>query len=124
MSPILHLSVTEARGFHRRAVLLDQPLTEVGAALVHHGFVQIDPINICGRMHDLILRNRVAEYREGDLIRHLHGTSDCPLPAGARTGFEHHLPPSSGLAALTPDAWAHLPAAMPRPCRKVGSWSG
>jgi uncharacterized protein YcaQ len=52
---------------------LDHPVADVGAALAHHGYIQIDPINVCGRMHDLILRHRVTAYREGDLMRHLHG---------------------------------------------------
>jgi uncharacterized protein YcaQ len=55
---------------------LDAPLPDIAAALHHLGYVQIDPINVCGRMHDLILRNRLAGYREGDLMRHLHGTGE------------------------------------------------
>ena len=35
-------------------------------------YVQIDPINMCGRMHDLILRNRIAGYREGGLMEHIY----------------------------------------------------
>jgi len=75
-------------------------------------------------MHDLILRNRVAGYREGDLIRHLHGTPTSPLSAAERTAFEHHLPGSNVLAALTLDAWPYLLAAMRHRSRRVGSWSG
>ena len=103
--------------------MLDAPAISIDAVLAHLGFVQIDPINVCGRMHDLILRNRVTNYREGDLIRHLHGAEEPRAPA-ERTCFEHHLPHSNVLAALTLDAWPHLLAAMRRRSRSAGSWSG
>ena len=64
-----------------RAQAVERPLPTVEAALHHLGYVQIDPLNICGRMHDLILRNRVVDYREGDLMRHVHGENE-PAPAG------------------------------------------
>ena len=74
-------------------------------------------------MHDLILRNRVAGYREGDLMRHLHG-DDTPLPAAARTAFEHHLPDTHVLVAFPVEAWPHLLAAMRGRTRTHGAWSG
>ena len=92
-------------------------------ALAHHGYVQIDPINVCGRMHDLILRNRVQGYREGDLMRHLHGDTE-PHPAAKRTAFEHHLPDTHVLVAFPIAAWPHLLAAMRRRTRTHGAWSG
>lgn len=64
LPPPISLTPAEARLLHRRAVRLARPLPDAGAALEHHGFIQIDPINVCGRMHDLILRNRVADYRK------------------------------------------------------------
>ncbi len=112
-----------ARRFLRRALLLDAPVPDVGAALAHHGYVQIDPINVCGRMHDLILRPRVAGYREGDLMRHLHGDAK-PLPAARRTAFEHHLPHTHVLVAFPLDAWPHLLAAMHARTTRTGAWSG
>jgi uncharacterized protein YcaQ len=124
VADVLRLSPLDARRFHRRALLLDKPAPSIDAALVHQGFVQMDPINVCGRMHDHILRNRVAGYREGDLVRHLHGPPTRPLPAGQRTAFEHHLPRSNVLAALTLDAWPYLLAAMRQRSRGAGSWSG
>lgn len=124
MTAKIHLSPLDARRFHRRAVLLDTSATSVDSALAHLGFVQIDPINVCGRMHDLILRNRVQGYCEGDLIRHLHGAPSSPPAPGARTAFEHHLPHSNVLAALTLDAWPHLLSSMRRRSRRSGSWSG
>jgi uncharacterized protein YcaQ len=97
-----------ARRFVRRALLLDQPAASVGAALDHLGYVQIDPIDVCGRMHDLILRNRVAGYREGGLLRHVHGGE----PAAPRGGFEHYLPGQGVLAAFPWEAWPWLAGAI------------
>lgn len=71
-SPI-SVSPLAARRFALQTLGLEYPFATVEAALEHLGYVQIDPLNICGRMHDLILRNRVADYREGDLMRHVHG---------------------------------------------------
>ena len=112
-----------ARRFHRRAVLLDEPVANIAAAIAHHGFIQIDPINICGRMHDHILRNRVPGYQEGDLMRHLHGV-EVPLSASQRHAFEHHLPDTNVLVAFPLDAWPHLLAAMHRRTHGRGAWSG
>lgn len=124
MSAPLRLSVAHARRFMRHAVLLNEMIPDIASALAHHGYVQIDPINVCGRMHDLILRNRVAGYREGDLMRHLHGAGPVALPAAQRTAFEHHLPSAHTLVALTLDAWPHLQAQMRARTRRGGSWSG
>lgn len=112
-----------ARRFALFALGLVEPHPSVGAALAHHGFVQIDPINICGRMHDHILRTRVAGYQEGELMRVLHGDGR-PLPPEARTAFEHHLPSSSILVALELAAWPHLQAVMAARARRAGPWSG
>ena len=107
----------------RRALLLDAPVPDIATALAHHGYIQIDPINVCGRMHDLILRNRVTGYREGGLMRHLHGETS-PLPAAERTAFEHHLPDTHVLVAFTPDAWPHLLGAMRGRTKTPSAWSG
>ena len=123
MLPPLRVTRLTARRFMRRALALDQPLPDIAAALAHHGYIQIDPINICGRIHDLILRNRVRDYREGALMRHLHGDGP-PRPAAQRTAFEHHLPDSHNLAALPLDAWPHLLGAMQHRTRTASAWSG
>lgn len=82
-------------------MLLDAPAADLPGALDHLGYVQIDPLNICGRMHDLILRNRVADYREGALHAHVH--------SAARPGFEHYLPGSTAvLVAYPAAAWPFL----------------
>jgi len=122
-SALLPLDPALARRFMRRALLLDEPAPDLATALAHHGYFQIDPINVCGRMHDLILRNRVRDYREGDLMRHLHGGPKI-LPASRRLAFEHHLPTEHTLVALTLDAWPYLLAAMRRRTYGAGSWSG
>jgi uncharacterized protein YcaQ len=122
MTP-LPLDPLTARRFMRRALLLDEPAPDVDTALAHHGFIQIDPINVTGRMHDLILRNRVQNYREGDLMRHLHG-SEKPLPAALRTAFEHHLPSANTLVAFPLDAWPHLLGTMRSRQHRTSAWSG
>jgi uncharacterized protein len=113
----LQISAAAARRFQRRALGLDTPFADIPAALAHHGYVQIDPINVCGRMHDLILRNRVAGYREGDLGRHLYGAAE-------RTAFEHHLPNTHVLVAFPLEAWPHLRAEMRARARRAGAWMG
>jgi uncharacterized protein YcaQ len=137
MTP-LRLDTLTARRFMRRALLLDTPADDIATALAHHGYIQIDPINVCGRMHDLILRNRVAGYAEGGLMRYLHGESlekfplerggplgrGVALPATQRTAFEHHIPSTGILVALTNDAWPHLLSEMRHRTRRHGAWSG
>jgi uncharacterized protein YcaQ len=119
----LRLDPDHARRLHRRAVGLDASAVDAGGVLARLGYVQIDPINVCGRMHDLILRPRVAGYREGDLLRFLHG-GDHAAPTPSRGGFEHHLPSAHTLVALPFDAWPHLRAAMRARQRRGGAWSG
>ena len=122
--PALRVSSLAARRFVRRTLLLDKPVPDVAAALNHLGYVQIDPINVCGRMHDLILRNRVRGYREGDLMRHIHGDR-TRLPPAERVGFEHHMPGTQQiLVAFALEAWPHLLAAMHARSRRPGAWSG
>lgn len=123
--PSLAVTSVAARRFARAATGLDAPHATIAAALAYHGYIQIDPINICGRMHDLILRNRVASYQEGDLMRVLHGNpGEDPLPPAQRVAFEHHVPNTSILVALTLDAWPHLQGTMQRRSRRPGPWSG
>ncbi len=118
MSPPLQIASDAARRFLRRALLLDRPADTIAEALAHLGYVQIDPVNVCGRMHDLILRNRVAGYREGDLLRHVY---DGPPP---RTAFEHYLPSAGVLAVLPVEAWPHLQAHMRRRRTAPGGYGG
>jgi len=109
----------------RRAHGLDSPAPDIGSVLAHHGFIQIDPLNVCGRMHDHILRNRVAGYREGGLMRHLHGEEGgARLPAEERTAFEHHMPSTDILVAFPLDAWPYLHAAMSARTKRTSGWLG
>lgn len=125
--PPVHVGVPAARRFLRSALGLDAPHRSVAAALAHHGFVQLDPINVCGRMHDLILRNRVAGYREHDLLRHVHGAAldgAPPLPPDGRAAFEHYFPAGGTLAAFPLDAWPYLTASMEERARWRTGYAG
>jgi uncharacterized protein len=119
----LHVTAAHARRFHRRAVLLDGHVADVQSALLHHGYVQIDPINVCGRMHDLILRNRVTSYCEGDLMRHLHGHPET-LTSEKRLAFEHFIPSPGVLAAFPIQSWRFLRRSMEQRSQREGAWSG
>lgn len=119
----LRVTAAHARRFHRRAVMLDEPADSVASALAHHGYVQIDPINVCGRMHDLILRNRVRQYREGDLMRHVHGDGDVLAPE-RRVAFEHFIPYPGVLSAFPVEAWPWLQRAMRWRSERDDAWSG
>jgi len=116
--PSAPLKVTReaARAFVRRAQLLESHAPDVASALAHQGYVQIDPINVCGRMHDLILRNRVAGYREGDLHAYLYGPG--------RPGLEHYLPGVGVLVALPIGAWPHLVDRAHRRRNSPRGWAG
>ncbi|MBC8140964.1 MAG: YcaQ family DNA glycosylase [Armatimonadetes bacterium] len=83
---VLAVSRADARAFLLRAFALDgfQTLPTVADAVETLGFVQEDSINVCGRMHDLVLRNRVQHYRPADLSRYLYGEP--------RRAFEYYLP--------------------------------
>lgn len=118
------MTAADARRFLLRAHLIDAPVPSVGGVLSHLGYVQIDPIDVCGRMHEHILRNRVAGYRQGDLERHLHGEPGNPLPVEKRAAFEHHLPSTDVLVAFPLDAWPHLAASMRERSTRRSAWLG
>jgi len=117
------VTAAQARAFLLRAHRIGAGFGDVGSAIAHLGYVQIDPINVCGRMHDHILRVRVGGYREGGLFAHLHGSGRVLGPR-ERTAFEHHHPDAAILAAFPAEAWPHLLASMRRRSRKPGAWSG
>jgi uncharacterized protein YcaQ len=125
MKPARKVTALEARRFLRRAHFVDARAPDIATVLAHHGYVQIDPLNVCGRMHDHILRNRVEGYTEDGLMRHLHGAgAEGRLRPEERTAFEHHLPSSSILVAFPLDAWPHLRAAMRSRTRERSAWMG
>ncbi|MCD6052364.1 MAG: hypothetical protein K0Q55_3782 [Verrucomicrobia bacterium] len=72
------------RKFLRRVLHLDAPHLATDAAIRHHGYIQIDPIDVCGKMHDLILRNRVQNYQRDDLLKALYQRKN-------RAFFEHYV---------------------------------
>jgi len=109
---------TQARRFMLQATGLGGAFPDVATALDHLGFVQIDPINVCGRMHDLVLRNRVARYREGALMAHLHPE------AGERAALEQFVPGAGILAAFPFSAWPYLLANMRARSRQPHGHSG
>lgn len=117
MAPTLSLTQKEARAFARCAVLLDKPrVSDIASALNHHGYIQLDPLNICGRVHDLMLRNRVEGYQEGELLRFIHGRSreEGSEYKTQRRGFEHYLPGEGILAAWPLDAFPYIRAYLDR----------
>jgi uncharacterized protein YcaQ len=124
VTPAHKVTALQARAFLRRAHRVDSRASSVGEAIAHHGYVQIDPINVCGRMHDHILRNRVERYAEGGLMRHLHGGDGPRLGPAERTAFEHHLPSTHILVAFPAEAWPHLRAAMRARVGTTSAWSG
>lgn len=115
MSRSLVLTTLQARAFARRAVLLDQRVASPDLALSHLGYIQLDPLNVCGRMHDLILRNRVQSYREDDLLNAIHGrTSPVSGHHSLRQGFEHYIPGAGILAAWPWEAYPYVRAYLHR----------
>lgn len=80
------LTRAAARHFLLRAFRLERPraLTDVSTALDALEFVQMDSINVCGRVHDLILGARVHDYRPERLDELLYtpprGAFEYPFP--------------------------------------------
>ncbi|HEY1793428.1 MAG TPA: crosslink repair DNA glycosylase YcaQ family protein [Opitutaceae bacterium] len=123
MSQGIRVDAQHARRFLLRAHFLDRKAPDIGTVVEHHGYVQIDPINVSGRMHDHILRNRVEGYAEEGLMGHVHGGQAPRRPAG-RTVFEHHLPGKDILVAFPLSAWPHLLASMRGRSGYASAWSG
>lgn len=86
MSRSLIVPVEAARRFLLTAFALDgfQTLPDVPTAVNRLEFVQEDSINVCGRIHDLILWNRVKAYRPQLLHRTLYRKP--------REAFEYYFP--------------------------------
>ena len=126
----LTVSPSAARHFALSATGLVDPAGTIAEVIDHLGFVQIDPLNVCGRMHEHILRNRVAHYSEGDLHEYLYGVrDDAPLnqptlSANQRTGFEHFHPGRGVLAVFPISDWPYFLAETARRARTPGSWMG
>ncbi|PTY03802.1 winged helix-turn-helix domain-containing protein [Opitutaceae bacterium EW11] len=106
----LKLTREVARRFVRRALWLETASNDVPSALSHLGYIQLDPLNVCGRMQDLILRNRVAGYAEGDLLRAVHGEPIAESPMVRRAGFEHYIPGQGILCAWPKESFRFIRA--------------
>lgn len=74
-------------------------------------YIQQDSIAVCGRIHDLILRNRVPGYRPD----HLHAALYPPSP----TAFEYYFP---NLCVLPLSDYPHFVRAMRRRAETPGGW--
>ena len=112
MTAPIHLTEAQARDFLIKASGLARPVESIAAALRRHGYIQLDPLNVCGRMHDLILRNRVLGYQEGGLTDYLHGSD--------RPGFEQYLPGAGVLVAFERVAWPYLLSSMRWKSKRTG----
>lgn len=127
---VLPIARTAARRFALSATGLVEPAATITGVLDHLGFVQIDPLNVCGRMHEHILRNRVIDYAEGDLHEHLYGVRDSDpldkpsLPAEQRTAFEHFHPGRGVLATFPLTDWPYFYSKIADRARTPGSWMG
>ena len=111
----IEVSAVAARRFLIRAFALDkfQTLPSVPAALDRLEFVQEDSINICGRIHDLILRNRVADYTPAMLHQTLYNTP--------RQAFEFYFP---NLCVLPMRDYPHFRRRMLSLRETPGRWGG
>lgn len=111
------ISPAAARRFLVHAFALDgfQTLPDVAAAVDRLEFVQEDSINVCGRIHDLILWARVQAYRPALLHEHLYGERRgafeyafpnlCVLPLRDYPFFARAM---RARAAATPGRWHGL----------------
>ncbi len=115
VAPVLSVSAAAARRFLIHAFALDTPqaLPDVAAALDRLEFVQMDSINVCGRMHDLILWARVRNYRPAMLDALLYGD-----PRGA---FEYYFP---NLCVLPLRDYPYFVRAMKARAAAPGRWQG
>jgi len=102
-----------ARRFLVRAFALDgfQTLPDVPTVIERLGFVQEDSINVCGRIHDLILWARVREYSPALL--------SAALYESPRRAFEYYFP---NLCALPLSNYRYFAPAMARYRGKYTRW--
>ena len=111
----LTISRNAARRFLVSAFALDgfQTLADVPTAISRLEFVQEDSINVCGRIHDLVLWSRVRDYAPDMLHRALY---ESP-----RAAFEYYFP---NLCALPVDDYPHFLRAMRARAENPGRWHG
>lgn len=90
-----------------------QSLDSVRAALETLEFVQEDSIDVCGRMHELILWPRVKDYAPNLLWESLYGER--------AHAFEHYLP---NLSAIPLEDFPHFAHRMKARAETPGRWGG
>jgi hypothetical protein len=111
----LRLSAAGARRFLVNAFGLQRPqaLPDVETALDRLEFVQMDSINVCGRIHDLILWSRVAGYRP----EMLHALLYEP----PRRAFEYYFP---NLCVLPLRDYPYFVRGMKARAQTADGWRG
>jgi uncharacterized protein len=109
------LTPAQARHFLIRSFALEsyQSLGSVRDALSQLEYIQEDSIDVCGRMHELILWPRVKNYAPEKLHQALYGP-------GAHA-FEHYLP---NLSALPLADYPHFLRRMKERAQTPGRWGG
>ncbi|MES2463251.1 MAG: crosslink repair DNA glycosylase YcaQ family protein [Armatimonadota bacterium] len=88
-----------------------QKFPDVGSAIQHLQFLQEDSINVCGRMHDLILWPRVADYSPDKLATALYSEP--------RQAFEYYFP---NLSALPIAEYPYFVRSMRARVNAPGRW--
>jgi uncharacterized protein len=111
----LCLTPAEARRFLIRSFALEswQALGSVQSALDRLEYIQEDSIDVCGRMHELILWPRVKNYAPEKLHQALYGPE--------AHAFEHYLP---NLSALPLADYPHFRLRMHERAQIPGRWGG
>jgi uncharacterized protein len=114
-SSLLTITKSQARRFliHQYALDSFQPFASVQEAIERLEFVQEDSINVCGRMHDLILWHRVKNYTPKMLHDALYGAS--------ATAFEYYIP---NLSAIPLTEYAYFAPRMHARTLRQGRWEG
>lgn len=109
------VSKQAARDFLLRAFALEtwQSQESVDAAIQQLEFIQEDSINICGRIHELILWPRVKGYAPELLAQALYGSS--------ASAFEIHFP---NLSALPRRDYPYFVSRMRERQATPGRWQG
>lgn len=115
MFQAIEISATAARRFLVGAFGLRRPhaLPDVAAALDLLEFIQMDSINVCGRIHDLILWSRVPGYHPSGLDTLLYGQP--------RQAFEYYFP---NLSVLPLRDYPYFACAMKARAQTPGRWQG
>jgi uncharacterized protein len=112
MSGPVRITRQTARRFLLRSFLLDRPQAagDLPTVLRALEFVQMDSINVCGRIHDLVLRARLAGYVPERLDAALYG-----WPRGA---FEEYFP---NLSVLPIEEYRYFVRRMRARARAAGA---